>query len=69
MWLTVIFLLSSLAAFSIIMFTVHRVRPESFRLRAAVTKWISIDLEMRMPKRLSKTKKRRQLHGDDNKTK
>jgi hypothetical protein len=41
--------------------TVHRLRPESFRFRASITKWISLELEMNMPARLSQFQPARAL--------
>jgi hypothetical protein len=32
-----------------VLFTVYRMRPELFRFKATVTKWISFDVEMRAP--------------------
>ena len=31
----------------LVLSTARRLRPESFRLKATVTKWVSLDLEMR----------------------
>jgi hypothetical protein len=42
-----------LIAFCLVLFTVYRVRPETFRLKATLTKWVSIDMEMASPQRLS----------------
>ena len=47
MWLTVVGFGSFLISLSLIMFIVYRVRPEIFKLRASLTKWISFDVEMR----------------------
>jgi hypothetical protein len=35
----------------LVLFTVRQIRPETFRLKATVTKWISLDLEIRSPQR------------------
>lgn len=66
MWFTIACFGFFLIMFSLLMFMVHRIRPEVFKLKATVTKWISFDLEMRAPKRLSgeRTKKQRHSHGD-----
>jgi hypothetical protein len=33
----------------LVLSTVRRLRPRSFRFKATLTKWVSIDLEMRSP--------------------
>lgn len=38
-----------LIAFGVMLFFVYRMRPELFKLKATLTKWVSVDLEMRTP--------------------
>lgn len=68
MWLTIVGFGSFLVMFSLLMFMVYRIRPEIFKLKATVTKWISFDLEMRSPKRLSGERKRQEPHSRDEKS-
>jgi hypothetical protein len=39
-----------LIAFGLVLFTVYRMRPELFKFKAVLTKWVSLDLEMRSPR-------------------
>jgi hypothetical protein len=38
-----------LLALSLVLFTVGRLRPRKFKIKATVTKWITLDLEMESP--------------------
>jgi hypothetical protein len=38
-----------LIALALILFTVNRLRPRKFRIKATLTKWITLDLEMESP--------------------
>lgn len=49
MWITIVGFGTFLIMFSLLMFVVHITRPKIFKLRAAVTKWISFDVEMQQP--------------------
>jgi hypothetical protein len=57
MLLSVVGLGFCLIVFGLVLFTVHRIRPETFKLKAQFTKWISLDLEMRAPGRPSSERK------------
>jgi hypothetical protein len=46
-------LVSFVVVFCLVLITVHMVRPETFKLKATLTKWISFDLEMGTPRRRS----------------
>jgi hypothetical protein len=61
MLLAVAGLVCFLIALCLVLVTVYRVRPETFRLKATLTKWVSIDLEMRSPQRLSSDRRRSRL--------
>ncbi len=43
-----------LLALGLVLFTVHRIRPEIFRFRATFTRWFSLDLEMHSPEGASR---------------
>jgi hypothetical protein len=58
---------SFLITFSLLMLIVHITRPKIFKLKATVTKWISLDIEMEEPKRLSGEREQQQHHSDDEK--
>jgi hypothetical protein len=40
-----------LLLFGLVIFAAWRLRPETFRFKATLTKWVSLDLEMRSPRR------------------
>jgi len=65
MWVVIVCLVGFLIAFWLVLFTVHRMRPETFRLKATLTKWISFDLEMRSPQCSSGTRLRLARDLDD----
>jgi hypothetical protein len=48
---------------ALVLFTVLRLRPESFKLRATLTKWISLDLEMKS--KVQEPRPRTELITDD----
>jgi hypothetical protein len=50
MWVVIVGFGSFLIIFSLLMFIVHITRPRIFKLKATVTKWISLDIEMEEPK-------------------
>jgi hypothetical protein len=50
-------------AFCLVLFTVYRMRPESFRFKATLTKWISLDMEMRSPQALARRPRRPRRSG------
>jgi hypothetical protein len=37
------------AMFTLLLFLVNRIRPETFKVRAALTKWISVEVELLCP--------------------
>jgi hypothetical protein len=45
-----------LLALCLVLFTVRHLRPRRFRLKATLTKWASLDLEMESPEPMSPTK-------------
>lgn len=45
---------SFLLMLSLVMFTAHRLRPATFRFKATLTRWVSLDLEMHSPEGLSR---------------
>jgi hypothetical protein len=47
MAVAVVIVLGFLMMLGLVLSTVRRLRPEDFRLKATVTKWLSLDLEMR----------------------
>ena len=46
MTVALISVLGFLAMLSLVLSTAKRLRPHKFRLKASVTKWVSVDLEM-----------------------
>ena len=36
-----------LVALCVVLFAVHKIKPESLRLKATLTRWLSLDLEVR----------------------
>jgi hypothetical protein len=38
-----------LLALSLVLFTVGRLRPQKFKIKATLTKWVTLDLEMESP--------------------
>lgn len=50
MALSIMIVLAVLVALGLILWTVHRLRPERFHVRATVTKWASLDIEMECPR-------------------
>jgi hypothetical protein len=39
---------------SLVIFTAHRLRPKTFRFKATLTRWVSLDLEMHSPEGVSR---------------
>jgi hypothetical protein len=52
MVLAIMVILGFLAMLWLVLSTAKRMTPESFRLKATVTKWLSLDLEMRSGRNL-----------------
>jgi hypothetical protein len=50
MWIVIVGFGSFLIVFSLLMIIVHITRPRIFKLKATVTKWISLDIEIEEPK-------------------
>jgi hypothetical protein len=44
--LAVATILGSLIALALLLWTVHRLKPARFRLKASITKWVSLDVQM-----------------------
>jgi hypothetical protein len=40
-----------LAAFGLLLWTVHRLKPARFQVKASITKWVSLDIQMQAPER------------------
>jgi len=37
------------AIFTLLLFLVHQLRPKTFKVKAAITKWISVEVELESP--------------------
>jgi hypothetical protein len=40
-----------LAALGLLLWTVHRLKPAKFHIKASITKWVSLDIQMQAPER------------------
>ena len=51
MALLVVMLGAFVIVLGLILFAVHRIRPQSLRFKASVTRWLSLSLEIEAPQR------------------
>ena len=58
MAVAIVVVIGVLLALGLVLFTVHRLRPGVLRLKATVTKWVSLDLEMHSPEGVSRGRER-----------
>jgi hypothetical protein len=42
------------AVFSLLLFLVHQLRPKTFKVKAAITKWISVEVELESPEPINR---------------
>lgn len=47
----VVVTLGLLTALGLVLLTVHRLRPVRFHIKATITKWVSLDIQMQGPER------------------
>lgn len=55
-----------IAVFSLLLFVVNRLRPTRFKLKATVTKWISLDVEIQSPQHLPSPPELQHDQADNN---